>query len=122
MESNIIKRNKKRIKRAGANRKKLRGSAEKPRLSVMKSNLHIAVQLIDDEAGVTLTSASTLMKKFRSKALGNNKTAAKLIGTEIAELAKGKNITTVVFDRGHNRYHGVIAELADAAREAGLKF
>ena len=122
MESNIIKRNKKRIKRAGANRKKLRGCAEKPRLSVMKSNLHIAVQLIDDEAGVTLTSASTLMKKFRSKALGNNKTAAKLIGTEIAELAKGKNITTVVFDRGHNRYHGVIAELADAAREAGLKF
>jgi large subunit ribosomal protein L18 len=122
MESNIIKRNKKRIKRAGANRKKLRGSAEKPRLSVMKSNLHIAVQLIDDEAGVTLTSASTLMKKFRSKALGNNKTAAKLIGTEIAELAKEKNITTVVFDRGHNRYHGVIAELADAAREAGLKF
>lgn len=122
MESNIIQRSKKRIKRAGAVRKKLRGSAEKPRLSVMKSNLHIAVQLIDDEAGVTLTSASTLIKKFRSKALGNNKAAAKLIGTEIGERAKEKNITTVVFDRGHNKYHGVIAELADAARAAGLKF
>ncbi len=122
MESNLKQRTKKRIKRARAVRKNLRGSAEKPRLSVMKSNLHIGAQLIDDEAGITLASASTLMKKFRSKALGNNKTAAKLIGTELAERAKEKNITTVVFDRGHNRYHGVIAELADAAREAGLKF
>lgn len=122
MESSIIQRNRKRIKRAQSARQKLRGSAEKPRLSVMKSNLHIAVQLIDDEAGITLASASTLMKKFRSKALGNNKTAAKLIGTEVAERAKEKNITTVVFDRGHNKYHGVIAELADAARAAGLKF
>jgi large subunit ribosomal protein L18 len=122
MESSLIQRNKKRLKRARAIRKNLRGSAEKPRLSVMKSNLHIAAQLIDDEAGITLASASTLMKKFRSKALGNNKIAAKLVGAELAERAKEKNITTVVFDRGHNKYHGVIAELADAAREAGLKF
>lgn len=122
MESNIIQRNRKRIKRAGVNRHKLRGSQDKPRLSVMKSNLHIGVQLIDDEKGVTLASASTVMKKFKSKSLGNNKAAAKLIGTEIGALAKDKNITTVVFDRGHHRYHGVIAELANAAREAGLKF
>ena len=122
MESNIIQRNRKRIKRAGINRQKLRGSQDMPRLSVMKSNLHIAVQLIDDEKGVTLASASTLMKKYKSKSLGNNKAAAKLIGTEIGALAKDKNITTVVFDRGHHKYHGVIAELANAAREAGLKF
>ena len=122
MESNLKQRTKKRIKRAHSVRMNLRGSAAKPRLSVMKSNLHIAAQLIDDEAGVTLASASTLMKKFRSKALQNNKTAAKLIGTELAERAKEKNITTVVFDRGYHKYHGVMAELADAAREAGLKF
>jgi len=122
MESNIIQRNRKRIKRAMATRRHLRGTAEKPRLSVMKSNLHIAVQLIDDENGVTLASASTLMKKFKSKALSNNKAAAKIVGTEIGELAREKNITTVVFDRGHNQYHGVIAELADAARATGLKF
>ncbi|MBP7074534.1 MAG: 50S ribosomal protein L18 [Rhabdochlamydiaceae bacterium] len=122
MESSLIERNKNRIKRARWVRKKLRGSAEKPRLSVMKSNLHIAAQLIDDEAGVTLASASTLTKKLRSKAQGNNKAAAKLVGEELAERAKEKNITTVVFDRGHNKYHGVIAELADAARAGGLKF
>jgi large subunit ribosomal protein L18 len=122
MESSLKQKTKKRIKRARWVRKNLRGSAEKPRLSVMKSNLHIAAQLIDDEAGVTLASASTVMKKFRSKALGKNKTAAKLIGIELAERAREKNITTVVFDRGYHRYHGVIAQLADAAREAGLKF
>ena len=122
MESNIVQRNRKRIKRAMAARKHLRGTAEKPRLSVMKSNMHISAQLIDDEKGVTLASASTLMKKYKSKALGSNKAAAKIVGAEIGELAKEKNITTVVFDRGHNQYHGVIAELADAARSAGLKF
>jgi large subunit ribosomal protein L18 len=122
MESNIVQRNIKRFKRARAARQNLRGSAEKPRLSVMKSNLHIGAQLIDDDAGITLASASTVMKKFRSKKPQNNKATAKLIGLELAERAKEKNITTVVFDRGHHRYHGVIAELANAAREAGLKF
>lgn len=122
MESNIIQRNRKRMKRAIATRKALRGTAEKPRLSVMKSNLHIAAQLIDDEKGVTLASASTHMKKFQSQTLGSNKAAAKIIGTELGERAKEKNITTVVFDRGHHQYHGVVAELADAARAAGLKF
>lgn len=122
MESNLKQRTRKRMNRARAIRKHLRGSAQKPRLSVMKSNLHIAAQLIDDDAGVTLASASTLMKKFRSKALGNNKAAAKVVGTELAQRAKEKNITAVVFDRGFHRYHGVIAELADAAREGGLKF
>ncbi len=122
MESHLIQRNRKRFKRAASVRKYIRGSAEKPRLSVMKSNQHIAAQIIDDEAGTTLVSAATLMKKFRAKKLGNNKEAARLIGTELAERAKEKNITTVVFDRGFHKYHGVIAELANAAREAGLKF
>jgi large subunit ribosomal protein L18 len=122
MESSLINRTRKRLKRAARVRQKLRGTAEKPRLTVMKSNRHIAAQLIDDEQGVTLVSASTLMKKFRTKKLARNKEAARLIGTEIAELAKGKQITNAVFDRGFLKYHGVIAELANAAREAGLQF
>ena len=122
MESSLKHKNENRFARARRVRQTLRGSSDKPRLSVMKSNQHIAAQLIDDEAGVTLVAASTLMKKFRSKAQGNNKAAAKLIGTELAERAKEKNIKTVVFDRGYHKYHGVIAELANAAREGGLQF
>lgn len=122
MESSIIQKNQKRIKRARRVRQHLRGSQVKPRLSVMKSNQHIAAQLIDDESGMTLASASTLMKKFRAKVRGNNKEAARVIGKELAERAKEKNITTVVFDRGFHKYHGVIAELANAAREGGLQF
>lgn len=122
MDSSLINRNRKRLKRASRVRKLLRGNAEKPRLNVMKSNRHIAVQLIDDDKGITLAAANTQMKKYRGKKLGNNKEAARLIGAHIAELAKEKQITTVIFDRGFNRYHGVIAELANAAREAGLQF
>ena len=121
MESSLIQRNNKRARRAFSVRKKLKGSPLKPRLSVMKSNHHIGAQLIDDESGVTLVSASTLTKKFRASS-GKNKAVAKLIGEEIAKLAKEKNITTVVFDRGFNKYHGVIAELANAARVGGLQF
>lgn len=122
MESSLIQRNQKRIKRAHRVRRTLRGSSAKPRLSVMKSNQHIAAQLIDDESGITLVAASTLMKKFRTKTRGNNKEAARMIGIELAQRAKEKNITTVVFDRGFYKYHGVIAELANAAREGGLQF
>ena len=122
MESSLVNRNRKRLKRATRVRQNLRGTAEKPRLTVMKSNRHIAVQLIDDEKGITLAAMSTQMKKFRAKKLTSNKEAARLIGAELAELAKGKQITTVVFDRGFYKYHGVIAELANAAREAGLQF
>jgi large subunit ribosomal protein L18 len=122
MESSLINRNRKRLKRATRVRQNLRGTAEKPRLTVMKSNRHIAAQLIDDEKGITLAAANTQMKKFRGKKLTSNKEAARLIGTELGELAKGKQITTIVFDRGFYKYHGVIAELANAAREAGLQF
>ena len=122
MESSLINRNRKRLKRATRVRQYLRGTAEKPRLTVMKSNRHIAAQLIDDEKGITLAAANTQMKKFRTKKLTSNKEAARLIGAELAELAKGKQITKVVFDRGFYKYHGVIAELANAVREAGLQF
>lgn len=122
MESSLVQKNRKRIKRALRVRQNLRGTAEKPRLSVMKSHLHLAAQLIDDDQGITLAAASTQMKKFRAKKLTSNKASARVIGAEIAELAKGKNIQAVVFDRGHNKFHGVIAELASAAREAGLQF
>jgi large subunit ribosomal protein L18 len=122
MESSLINRNRKRLKRAYRVRQKLKGTAEKPRLTVLKSNRHIAAQLVDDEKGITLVSANTLMKKFRTKKLARNKETARLIGTELAELAKEKQITTVVFDRGSYKYHGVVAELANAAREAGLQF
>lgn len=122
MESSVIKRSYQKVRRAQRVRKHLRGSAQKPRLSVMKSNLHIAVQLIDDENSVTLASAGTMMKELKSQKLGRTKEAAKIVGTKIAELAKGMNITQAVFDRGSYKYHGLIAELANAARAGGLQF
>lgn len=122
MDKSLLDRNRKRLKRAIRVRKYLRGNGVKPRLAVVKSNKHISVQLIDDEQGITLASANTQMKQFRAKKLTKNKEAARIIGTKIAELAKEKQIQTVVFDRGYNKYHGVIAELANAAREAGLQF
>ncbi|MEM7096358.1 MAG: 50S ribosomal protein L18 [Actinomycetota bacterium] len=102
-------------------RRKVVGTAERPRLSVFRSNRHIAVQLINDDEGVTLASASTLESDLRSDATGNADAAAK-VGTLIAERAKALGIESVVFDRGGNRYHGRIAALAEAAREAGLEF
>jgi large subunit ribosomal protein L18 len=122
MESSVIKRNQKRLKRAVRIRKNVRGSAEKPRMSVLKSNQHIAVQIIDDEKGVTVVSLSTTMKEFRDKKVKKSKETAKQIGSKIAELAKAKQINAVVFDRGRYKYHGLIAELANAAREGGLQF
>lgn len=122
MESSVIKRNQKRLKRAVRIRKNVRGSAERPRMSVLKSNQHIAVQIIDDEKGVTVVSLSTTMKEFRDKKVKKSKEAAKQIGSKIAELAKAKQINAVVFDRGRYKYHGLIAELANAAREGGLQF
>ena len=88
---------------------------------MFRSNKHMSVQLIDDVNGATLASASTLETDFRSDATGNAEAAAK-VGTLIAERAKAAGITSVVFDRGGNKYHGRIASLADAAREAGLEF
>lgn len=104
-------------------RKRVEGTAEKPRLSVYKSLNHIYAQLIDDRAGKTLLSASTLEKDVRSGVKhGGNLSAAKQVGASIAQRALSKKIENVVFDRGGYRYHGCIKALADAAREQGLKF
>ena len=101
-------------------RRKISGTAECPRLCVYRSNTNVYAQIIDDVNGVTLVSASTLDKAVKTKHA--NKEAAKEVGTLIAKRAMEKNITTVVFDRGGYIYHGVVKELAEAAREAGLKF
>lgn len=122
MENTVFLRNYRRSKRALRVRKHLRGSSIKPRMSVQKSNLHLGVQLIDDDKGITLASVSTMMKDLRTKGIKKSKETAKLLGTKIAELAKEKEIQTVVFDRGCFKFHGLIAELANAAREAGLQF
>jgi large subunit ribosomal protein L18 len=99
------------------------GSGSKPRLSVYKSLNNIYAQLIDDAAGKTLLSASSMEKEIRSAVKhGGNLEAAKKVGASIAQKALGKKITDVVFDRGGYRYHGCIKALADAAREQGLKF
>ena len=100
-------------------RGKISGTAECPRLNVYRSLANIYAQLIDDVAGVTLVSASTMDKDFTS--YGGNKEAAKAVGEKIAKLALEKGITNVVFDRGGYIYHGRVQALADGAREGGLK-
>ncbi len=101
-------------------RRKLSGTAERPRLAVFRSVAHIYVQVIDDASRTTLVSASTVDKG--GKTGGGNVMAAKAIGKLVAERAKEKGIKQVVFDRGGYQYHGRIKALADAAREAGLEF
>ena len=112
--------NKARLKRHKRVRAKISGTAARPRLCVYRSNAHISAQIIDDVAGVTLVSASTYEKAFDGNC--GNKEAAKKVGEIIAERAAAKGITEVVFDRGGYLYHGRVSELADGAREGGLKF
>ncbi|WP_278898353.1 50S ribosomal protein L18 [Lactobacillus gallinarum] len=112
-------KNKLRLKRHKRIRGKISGTAERPRLSIFRSNKNIYAQLIDDVAGVTLASASTLDENV-SDATKVEQAAA--VGKAIAEAAKAKNISTVVFDRSGYLYHGRVQALADAARENGLDF
>ena len=112
--------NKARLKRHKRVRSKISGTAERPRLDVFKSAKNIYAQVIDDVAGVTLVSASTNEKSFTE--YGGNKEAARKVGNLIAERAKAKGIEAVVFDRGGYVYHGRVKELAEGAREGGLKF
>ena len=109
-----------RARRHARVRRKISGTAERPRLCVYRSNTNLYVQVIDDVAGVTLVSASTLDKEVKTKYA--NKEAAKEVGALIAKRALEKNIKDVVFDRGGYIYHGVVKELADAARNGGLNF
>lgn len=119
----ITKANRKQSSRTRHNRvrKKVAGTAERPRLAVHRSGKNIYAQVIDDVAGKTLAAASTLDKDLR-KDSGANVESAKKVGTAVAEAAKKAGVNTVVFDRGGFLYHGRIAALADAAREAGLEF
>jgi len=103
-------------------RKKVMGTAERPRLNVYRSLNHIYAQLVNDLEGVTITSASTTEGKNSDRRTGGNVAAAKTVGKTIADRAKAKGVSKVVFDRGGYLYHGRIKALADAAREGGLQF
>lgn len=109
-----------RLKRHIRVRGKISGTAECPRLAVYRSNKHIYAQIIDDVKGATLVSASSLEAGFEG--IGSNKDAAKKVGKMVAERAVQKGIEVVVFDRGGYIYHGRVSELAEGAREGGLKF
>jgi large subunit ribosomal protein L18 len=112
-----------RIRRHARVRKHVAGTLERPRLNVFRGLSHIYAQVIDDEAGNTLASASTLDHELRAKIKGKNKIEqAKLVGQVIAERAKAKGIGKVVFDRGGYQYFGRVKALADGAREGGLEF
>ena len=112
-----------RVRRHARVRKSVTGTQERPRLNVFRSVTEIYAQVIDDQSGNTLVAASTVDGELRKKMEGLNKTEqAKLVGQTVAERAKNKGITTVVFDRGGFRYMGRIKALADGARESGLQF
>jgi len=119
--SNAHKLREARLRRHRRVRKKVRGTADRPRLAVFRSNNHITAQLIDDIAGRTVAAASTTEADLRSGATGNVD-AAKKIGGLIAERGKAAGVSKVVFDRGGFMYHGRVAAVADAARENGLEF
>ena len=116
-----VSRNEMRLERHKRIRENLHGTADRPRLNVFRSNANITAQIIDDNRGITLVSASTLEKELKITN-GGNVEAAKKIGEEIAKRAKNAKITKVVFDRGGYLYHGRVKALAEAARENGLEF
>jgi len=121
MQIDRIKRAK--LRRKYRSRRKIFGSPERPRLSVFRSSRHIYVQIIDDYAGATLVSASTLSKGLGTEIFnGGNKSAAEIVGTAIAKRAAGVGIKCVSFDRSGSCYHGRVKALADAARKSGLVF
>lgn len=124
MRKTIIKKKKDGLKRrARGVRAKIKGTAERPRLTVHRSNANIYAQIVDDVDGKTICQASTLSPEFRATGkLGSNKEAAEFVGKLVGERAIEKGVTTVTFDRSGFLYHGRIQALADGAREAGLKF
>ncbi len=111
-----------RLKRKARIRRKMSGTAERPRLTVYKSLKHIYAQVVDDSTGRTLAFASSLSKELKGKDEGDKKEDAKRVGRLVAEKAKAANVTQVVFDRNGFPYQGRIAAVAEAAREAGLEF
>ena len=121
MSSKASERRTSRIRRHVRVRKRVRGTSERPRLAVFRSNRHISAQIIDDVTGRTLAAAGTVEASLRDKATGNVE-AARAVGWLVADRAQAAGVKSVVFDRGGFRYHGRVAALADAAREAGLEF
>ncbi|MDQ7823196.1 MAG: 50S ribosomal protein L18 [Candidatus Eremiobacteraeota bacterium] len=117
-----ISRNTNRLKRHARIRKSLRGTKDRPRLSVFRSLKHIYAQLIDDEEGKTLVSASSIEKAVKEGREGSLKVVAKKVGSLLAERIKEKGIEGIVFDRGGYKYHGKIAALAEGLREGGIQF
>jgi large subunit ribosomal protein L18 len=111
-----------RVRRHFRVRKKITGTAERPRLAVFRSNRHISAQVIDDRNGRTLAAASTVERSVREAGATGNKSAATVVGRLVAERAKSVGVGRVIFDRGGFRYHGRVAAVAEAAREAGLEF
>jgi len=110
-----------RIRRHTRVRKKVHGTAERPRLAVFRSNKHIYAQLINDDLGTTVASASTMEAAMRSQATGTVD-AAKQVGSSLGERAKAAGVSSAVFDRGGFRFHGRVAAVAEGARSAGLEF
>lgn len=117
-----ISKNEQRLCRKIRIRRKVNGTADRPRLVVFRSNEHIYAQVINDEEGLTLVSASTLSLSRAQEGVHGNKEGGVLVGREIARLAKEKDITRVVFDRNGYLYHGRVKAVADGAREGGLEF
>jgi len=111
-----------RVKRHRRIRSKVHGTSDRPRLCVTKTTHHLYAQVIDDDAGRTLTQISTVDREVREAVTGPNTAAAKTLGGKLAERAMEKGLTRVVFDRGGYPYHGVISAFADACREGGLEF
>lgn len=121
VRKNLASKQASRARRQMRARKRIHGSAERPRLVVTRSSKHIFVQVIDDVAGRTLASASTMEADLRNHS-GDKSDKARQVGSLIADRAKAAGVDKVVFDRAGNQYHGRIAALADGAREAGLDF
>ncbi|MBU6227953.1 MAG: 50S ribosomal protein L18 [Acidobacteria bacterium] len=122
MASIAQQRHESRLRRHRRVRKKVVGTAERPRLAVHRSNKHITVQLIDDDAGRTIASASTTESEVRGSGSGSTVAAATKVGQVVAQRAKAAGVSKVVYDRGGYLYHGRVAAVAEAAREAGLEF
>lgn len=122
MASLAQQRRSSRLRRHRRVRKKVHGTAARPRLAVHRSNKHITVQVIDDDAGCTIASASTTEPDVRGSSNGSTVAAATKVGQVVAQRAKAAGISKVVYDRGGYLYHGRVAAVAEAAREAGLEF
>ena len=121
MSTSAKQKHEARLRRHRRVRKKVHGTAERPRLAVFRSNRHLIVQVIDDDAGTTLAYASTLESDVRAAGSTSNVGAATAVGRLVAERAQAAGVTKVVYDRGGFLYHGRIAAVADAARAAGLE-